>query len=105
MRSHSPPINSVVLTNRLLAEDLVPFAAVAQKMRVHISAPHRWRRRKPPCPALEAIRVLGKWMTSWQAVDRFVSALNNPPNPPTPPATAGGRPSAVIERQLDAEGL
>lgn len=104
MQARAVPTNSADLAKRLLLEGFVPFTAIARKLGVHISTLHRWRRGGAAVP-LEAARVGGRWMSSWQAVDRFVTAPNAAGTPPPPPPTVGSRRSAAVERQLDAEGL
>ncbi len=112
MRIRSNPAHPTGLTNHLLTEDLVYFADVARRFPegdgrgMHVGTLNRWRDRGVAGVRLEAVRVGGRWMTSWQAVDRFVTALNAArPSAPAPTTSAASRPRAAVERQLDAEGL
>jgi hypothetical protein len=93
------------LANRLLAEDLVDFSEAARHCRVHVGTLHRWRHPGVRGVRLEVVRVGGRWMTSWQALDRFVTALNAGPTESPAPAAPGGRRASAIERELKAEGF
>jgi hypothetical protein len=93
------------LANQLLAENLVDFSDVARHFHVHVGTLHRWRHPGVRSVRLAAIRVGGRWRTTWEALDRFVSALNaGHPEGPAPVAPSDRR-AGAIERELKAEGL
>jgi len=93
------------LANRLLTENLVDFSEAANHFRVHVGTLHRWRHPGVRGIRLEVVRVGGRWMTSWQALDRFVTALNAGRPENTAPAPPRERRARTIERELKAEGL
>lgn len=105
VQSHPDPLRPTELVNRVLREGLIPFPEVARQLGIHLSTLHRWRSRRGNKVRLEAIRLVGRWMTSWQAVDRFVTSQSNDTQSAEPNVRTGGHRSATIQRQLDEEGL
>lgn len=99
------------LQNRLLTENLVSLVEAARSFPtsngrgIHVGTLGRWRSIGVRGVRLEAVRVGGRWMTSWQALDRFVTCLNATRQASPPSETSSRRLPANVERQLDAEGL
>jgi hypothetical protein len=66
------------------------------RIRVHLSTVIRWVRRGCRGVRLEAVRVGGRWVTSREALDRFVERLNQPSGSSPPIRT-----THVRTRQLE----
>lgn len=92
------------LANRLLTENLVDLSDAARHLGNHVGTLHRWRLHGVRGVRLEVVRVGGRWMTSWQALDRLISSTNSA-QPEPPQLAAGTRRSRAAERELRAEGL
>lgn len=111
MQPHPTPVRPAGLANRLLTETLVFFAEVADGFptrggrRLHVGTLNRWRHPGVAGVRLEAVRVGGRWLTSWEAVDRFVSASSAARSRPEPAPPASPRRHAAVEQKLDTEGL
>lgn len=100
----SQPVGTTTLSHRLLTETIVSFAEAARHFRMHVGTLHRWRTRGLRGVRLEAARA-GRWITSWQALDRFITAVAAVQAPHQTAAAPVGRRSSAIERELTAEGL
>ena len=98
------------LVSQILAEDPEGFAALAKRIPSNrrqgpltSQALWRWATRGVRRPdgqvvKLEVVRVAGRFLSSWSAVERFISAQNQTPEVPTPaPTRSAGK------RQRDAE--
>ena len=60
-------------------EKLFAFSKTAAEFRgggVHVSTLHRYRLRGVGGVRLEAVKLGGRWYTSLEAIDRFVTATN-----------------------------
>src|SRR5947209_2266700 len=78
---------------------------------VHSSSVWKWSRRGSTGPGgekvrLEAVRVGGRWLTSSQAIDRFVRALTGEAAPISPPRspTTRRQQSEADAKELEAMG-
>ncbi|WP_162672261.1 DUF1580 domain-containing protein [Gemmata massiliana] len=85
-------MSAAVLVNRVLQESLLSLSAAArlfpplrQHAAVRASTIWRWVREGVMTPngrvKLEAVRVGQSWITSREAVERFIAAQNPPANP------------------------
>lgn len=89
----------------LISETLVEPALVADKLKVNRTTPWRWIRNGCPTPdgrliKLEAVRAGRKYLTSWEAVQRFLDATTSGGQPPStpPPAKRKARVDAAAKR-------
>lgn len=83
------------LATRLLAENLVPLSDICRRLPpgaggrpTHAATVHRWVRRGVGGVHLEAVRLGGRWVTSDEALARFVAARTG----------AAGRPATAPAR-------
>lgn len=95
------------MTFDLSKESLIPLGKLARRLPpsrngrpVHTSTPHRWRRPGLRGVQLEAIRVGGTWMTSWEAFHRFCAALAAQADG----AASKDVPESDSDKELEVEG-
>jgi hypothetical protein len=93
--THSPPVTPD-LVEKILAEGPIGMSAAARRLgtfrdgkATHASTPTRWatvgvRLADGSILKLEAVRLNGRLVTSWQAVLRFVRTQQRQPAPATP---------------------
>ena len=101
------------LQNPLLGEKLHLFSDVAGVYRnsagrkLHVSTLNRWRDAGIAGVRLEAIRFGGRWMTSIESIDRFITAISVARQSNTNSKAAFKTPkvSSVVQRELTVEGL
>lgn len=77
-------------------------------MKIHFSTVLRWVLHGTRGVRLEAQRIGGRWLTSHEAVQRFMDRLTpNLDNPPATPRSAAARQRATdrAARQLEAIGI
>ncbi|TWU33429.1 hypothetical protein Q31b_57460 [Novipirellula aureliae] len=68
------------LTFRQLATRL---SSCSDATPVHPSTVHRWRLRGIDGTRLEAVKIGGRWYTSWPALESFAATLTAKKNDPT----------------------
>lgn len=106
---HSPPLPAggppTGLKNRLLAEGIVSFTAIARGLGVSTCSLHRWRQIGVSGQRLEAVKVGGRWMSSWEAADRHITALSRTKSGAASAEPTTSHRDASLARELDAEGL
>ena len=111
MQDESTAGRPVPLANALLGEALIGFVEVTRRFPktngrgLHVATVHRWRKPGVAGVRLESLRVGGRWMTTIEAIDRFVTATNAARDRPGPAADPSRRRQAAAARRLDAEGL
>jgi hypothetical protein len=100
------------MKNALLNEALFVFSEITRKLKsengrpMHISTLARWRQAGIRGVRLEAIRLGGRWATSLEAVDRFITALAEvSANQISTPVFAKPKLLTSIGHELDKEGL
>ena len=74
----------------------------------HLSTVVRWKDRGIRGVRLEAVRLGGRWVTSLQALGRFVANVTATASPTLPPVTAPGtfrQQAGQDERALDRDGF
>jgi Protein of unknown function (DUF1580) len=88
-----------------LAEVPRHLASTLQGRRVHLSTVMRWRTRGVRGARLEAFRLGGRWVTSREALARFIAAVTAASRSTTPRDLIPTRIPSSITGALDAEGL
>jgi Protein of unknown function (DUF1580) len=73
--------------------------------RVHLSTIIRWKDRGVQGVRLEAVRLGGRWVTSREALARFVSGVTGASKSGEPRDPNARQTPALITGSLDAEGL
>lgn len=95
-------------TPRVLAETRLTLSGVARRLEVSFPTARRWRSHGVVVAGvrvkLEATRLGGQWVTSVEAVERFVAATNPEAAPPEPTPAARRKASADANRRLAAAG-
>lgn len=110
MRDETTAGGPVPLANALLGEALIGFGEVTRRFPkasgrgLHVATVHRWRKPGVAGVRLESLRVGGRWMTTLEAIDRFVTA-SNAARDRSPAVNTPRRRQAAVARRLDAEGL
>jgi hypothetical protein len=95
----------------LLKETLLPLHDVAglvppgRGRRTHVSTVHRWVQRGVGGVRLEAIRVGGRWLSSREALGRFVAALTARTTVPQDEAATRRATPELVEEELDRLGI
>ena len=111
MRDETTAGGPVPLANALLGEALIGFGEVTRRFPkasgrgLHVATVHRWRKPGVAGVRLESLRVGGRWMTTLEAIDRFVTASNAARDRAVPAVCSPRRRQAAAARRLDAEGL
>jgi hypothetical protein len=115
-------VAATVLTKNILAETRMSFAAVSREYGqsggapINASTPFRWATKGVKTSdgrtiKLEAVKLGSRWITSKEAVERFVArttAASMPPedNSPAPRSPAArDRAATAAEAELDALGV
>jgi hypothetical protein len=104
------PTTATRLANPILGETIVSMGEVARRVRcggrsLHLSTVNRWRKPGLGGVCLEAVRLGGRWVTSLEALDRFVTATTPSNLKPAPAPSPSSRRRASVARALEAEGL
>src|SRR5438094_291072 len=93
-----------------LTEEILTFAQATQRLPhlqrerpVHVSTLWRWAMQGLRGIKLDSLKIGGTRVTSAEALQRFIAALNaaTPPADPTP----GGRHEEALDRELDRLGI
>jgi hypothetical protein len=107
--SAAAPLESDAMTMpRVLTEPRLSLSGVAKRVGVSFPTARRWRSHGVVIAGvrvkLEATRLGGQWVTSVEAVERFVAATNPEAAPPQQTPAARRKASADASKRLAAAG-
>lgn len=75
------------------------LAEVAERLGIHIVTAHRWRQVGVGGIRLPCMKLGGVFVTTDEAVDRWLAQINGAP-PPPPPRAAAERAGRELDRKL-----
>jgi hypothetical protein len=101
-------LDGILAESVIFLTDVVEYLPRSGDSPVHASTVMRWVRRGCRGVKLEAARLGGRWVTSREALTRFVERLSRPAGPCPPEVLSPGARSrrlAQAELEADAAGF